>query len=88
MDPSPLRADVGDLERDIKLLEKTNQELVEFLPEMEASSDEQADIRVVIVENEYAIASKLAQRKEIRNCIPELAHETDFFHKERVNFLS
>lgn len=75
--------DIGDFERDIVLLERTNAELKEMIASGDVASGVD-DIRFVIVENEFAIDSKLRLRKETRALIPELAKVEDVFHLDRV----
>ncbi|KAH9261757.1 hypothetical protein BASA81_000413 [Batrachochytrium salamandrivorans] len=80
---SPLMMDIGDFERDIVLLERTNAELKEMIENGDIASGLD-DIRFVIVENEFAIDTKLRLRKETRELIPELAKVEDVFHLDRI----
>lgn len=84
---SPLLLDIGDFERDILLLEKTNRELKEMIANGEIDNEDEdavADVRYIIVENEFAIDIKLKSRKETRDLIPELSKVEDVFHLERT----
>jgi hypothetical protein len=64
---SPLFFDIMDLERDIIKLEITNKEL----KELTISPEEMQEVRLYIVENEFAIETKLRKRQEIRNSLVE-----------------
>jgi len=72
---SPFQLDIKDLERDILLLEKTNAELQEIL-----KKENDQDLRLVIVENEYAIKAKLLRRKQLREKLG-LHVEDEFYYK-------
>jgi hypothetical protein len=68
MDESPIHLDIKDLERDIVLLERTNDELKTLIDGMEDEVEKQ-ELRVVIVENEFAIDQKLQRRHALRESI-------------------
>ena len=82
---NPMLFDLKDLENAIVQLTKTNAELTDLCrgSAVEMNGDELFDLRVVIVENEYAIDSKLQKRKEILATLNLPLHD-DFEQRYRA----
>jgi len=79
---NPLLLDIKDIERDILMLEKTIRELKELVENGTVPEEDAQDLRLVIVENEFAVEEKLRRRKTIREALG-LGGE-DEFHRSRL----
>ena len=64
---SPLYLDIQDLERDIRLLLKTNDELRQLCSGL--STPEASELAQVVAENERAIESKKERRRDLRSTL-------------------
>ena len=80
---SPLSLDIKDLERDIVLLEQTNKQLKDILADDGSLDNEATELRLVIVENEFAIEAKLKRRRELHTLLG-ISTANDSFESERT----
>ena len=80
---SPLSLDIKDLERDIVLLEQTNKQLKDILADDGSLHNEATELRLVIVENEFAIEAKLKRRRELHTLLG-ISTANDSFESERT----
>ena len=63
---NPIVLDIKDLEHAIIMLEKTMKDLTAMMETEEMDEETRSDMRVVIVENEFAISTKLRKRADLR----------------------
>ena len=68
VESSPLWLDLQDLERDVAMLEQTNVELEKLASEFSNPEDSHA-MRLVVVENQYAMHAKRARAAQIRTSL-------------------